>query len=211
MIRKGPAPVLLGLGLYASTVYIAFHSYKIYSLPPPEPNCHLPRNQANYSSKYNELKDYDSNIEWDEFIMSIPSKRKYLIEKAKGDVLEVSAGTGRNLEYLQYTSLKSLNVIDQSKEMLLLALKKFRQFKDNIDYTNVFFKVMAGENLIFGDGEFDYVIDTFGLCSHHDPVKALKEMARVCRADGFILLLEHGRSEYEFINKALDKTSLSRK
>jgi methyltransferase OMS1 len=210
-VLSRPAPLLVGIGVYASTVYIAFHSYKIYSLPQPEPNCHLPNNQMNYSYKYNELKNYDSNIEWDEFIMSMPSKRKYLAEMAKGDVLEVSAGTGRNLEFFKYDSLTTLTAIDYSKEMLLQAVQKFKQYKPKLETKKVFFNVMQGEKLLFGDDEFDSVIDTFGLCSHHDPVEALKEMARVCKPDGVILLLEHGRSEYAFVNDALDKTALMRK
>lgn len=50
-------------------------------------------------------------------------------------------------------------------------------------------------------------VDTFGLCSFEDPVKALKEMSRVCKEDGQILLLEHGRSHYDWLNRILDMNS----
>lgn len=57
----------------------------------------------------------------------------------------------------------------------------------------------------FPDESFDTVIDSFGLCSFDDPVTALKEMKRVCKKDGKILLLEHGRSKiFEGITKHLD-------
>lgn len=36
----------------------------------------------------------------------------------QGDVLEVSAGTGRNFPYVPYTKIKSLTVADVSQEML---------------------------------------------------------------------------------------------
>eukprot|EP00164_Ancoracysta_twista_P017989 GFYU01030895.1.p1 GENE.GFYU01030895.1~~GFYU01030895.1.p1 ORF type:complete len:140 (-),score=37.81 GFYU01030895.1:126-545(-) len=50
------------------------------------------------------------------------------------------------------------------------------------------------QKLPFPDNSFDYVVDTFGLCSVENPVEALKEIQRVCKSDGTILLLEHGKS-----------------
>ena len=41
--------------------------------------------------------------------------------------------------------------------------------------------------------------------SFEDPKRALTEMQRVCRPNGSILLLEHGRSYYDWLNKILDK------
>lgn len=37
------------------------------------------------------------------------------------------------------------------------------------------------------------------------PVTALREMERVCRENGKILLLEHGKSHYDWLNNILDK------
>ncbi|KAI8925422.1 S-adenosyl-L-methionine-dependent methyltransferase [Entophlyctis helioformis] len=69
------------------------------------------------------------------------------------------------------------------------------------------FTVMNSERLLYPARTFDTVVDTFGLCSHSDPVGALREMGRVCRPGGRILLLEHGRSELEWVNTMLDKGS----
>jgi ubiquinone/menaquinone biosynthesis C-methylase UbiE len=50
------------------------------------------------------------------------------------------------------------------------------------------------EYLRFADNSFDTVISALSTCSFTDPVAALKEMRRVCKPDGQILLIEHGRS-----------------
>lgn len=63
---------------------------------------------------------------------------------------------------------------------------------------------MNAHQLAFPDHSFDTVVDTFGLCSYENPVGVLQELKRVCRPDGRILLIEHGRGAYEWINNVLD-------
>lgn len=46
----------------------------------------------------------------------------------------------------------------------------------------------------FAPGTFDVVVDTFGLCSVEDPVRALRQAALLAKPrTGRVLLLEHGR------------------
>lgn len=61
------------------------------------------------------------------------------------------------------------------------------------------------EHLPYPSNSFDTVVDVFGLCSFEDPVAALGELSRVCKPQGKILLLEHGRGKYEKLNWYLDK------
>ena len=68
-------------------------------------------------------------------------------------------------------------------------------------------QVADAQSLPFEDNSFDTVVDTFGLCSMEDPVSALREMQRVCRPGGRILLLEHGRSPYEWLARMQDKSA----
>lgn len=54
--------------------------------------------------------------------------------------------------------------------------------------------------------KYDTVIQTFGLCSVADPARLLANMAARVRPDtGRIILLEHGRGWYEWINRKLDE------
>jgi methyltransferase OMS1 len=64
---------------------------------------------------------------------------------------------------------------------------------------------MDGSQLSFPDDSFDTVVQTYGICSHEHPEDTLKEMARVCKPTGKILLLEHGRSKWRLVNWYLDR------
>lgn len=45
------------------------------------------------------------------------------------------------------------------------------------------------------------------MCSYDDPVKVLRELNRVVKPDGHIVLLEHGRGAYAWINSILDRNA----
>ncbi|KAM7197376.1 hypothetical protein V8F33_005597 [Rhypophila sp. PSN 637] len=57
--------------------------------------------------------------------------------------------------------------------------------------------------------KYDTILQTFGLCSVADPAKLLSNMASVVKPDtGRIILLEHGRGWYDWINSKLDQFAL---
>nr|CCC92299.1 conserved hypothetical protein [Trypanosoma congolense IL3000] len=78
---------------------------------------------------------------------------------------------------------------------------------DGCDSTREVFSVAnyAAEQMPFMDNSFDTVVDMFGLCSYDDPVRALREMSRVCKPGGHLLLLEHGKGNCCRVNNYLDK------
>lgn len=59
----------------------------------------------------------------------------------------------------------------------------------------------------FAEGQFDTVVDTFGLCSCEDPVQVLQQAVRVLKPGGQLLLIEHGRSSWDWLNTHLDRTA----
>jgi ubiquinone/menaquinone biosynthesis C-methylase UbiE len=108
--------------------------------------------------------------------------RSRLVKSAVGRVLEVAAGTGSNLTH--YPSGVDIVTVDLSPAMLAKARARGASKVAVVD---------AGR-LAFREGSFDTVVSTFGTCTFPDPVEAIREMRRVCRPGGRILLLEHGRS-----------------
>jgi methyltransferase OMS1 len=148
--------------------------------------------------------------------MGITLLRRWLMSHAEGRVLEIAGGeciglysrsmtlidlytgTGRNLAY--YPTACDLYVSDVSKEMVEVAQGKAEKKKISANFV-----VMDASRLDFADNTFDTVVDTFGLCSFENESKALDEMKRVCKPGGKILLLEHGRSHYQWLNDILDE------
>jgi methyltransferase OMS1 len=115
---------------------------------------------------------------------------------AEGDVLEVGAGTGRNLGYYPGQSTVGKIVLsDSSDKMLLRAKEKVARMSDAEKGRYQLLVADAAKLNHFPDNSFDTVVDTFGLCSFDDPIAVLKELQRVCKPNGKILLLEHGRSK----------------
>ena len=58
------------------------------------------------------------------------------------------------------------------------------------------------------DGRYDTVVQTMGLCSTPQPAELLRRLGALTRPDGGrVLLLEHGRGYYGWVNWVLDRTA----
>lgn len=114
--------------------------------------------------------------------------RKELFANATGEVLEVAVGTGRCFEALKSAdSVKSYVGIDLVAQMLDEARPKLAglPFPARLERANA-------HRLPYATGSFDTVIGSLCLCSLERPQEALDEMARVCKDEGQVLLLEPG-------------------
>lgn len=108
-----------------------------------------------------------------------------------------------------------LRIAARSKEVLAKQLKRLQYLEANptehlpasrASQDDLYaLACYPSERLPFPNNSFDTVVDMFGLCSFDDPIKALLEMSRVCKPDGKILLLEHGKGSWEKLNGYLDK------
>ncbi len=161
----------------------------------------------NKLSKEEITQSYNKHARWYDILEKIPEFlgvnriRKKLFRKASGDVLEVAAGTGNNLRH--YPKECKITLIDLSRAMLKIASQKARKQRLEISIQE-----MDAERLEFPDNAFDTVVDSLSLCTLTQPVQALREMARVCKSKGRILLLEHGRSSREGLARWQDKRAL---
>ena len=147
---------------------------------------------------YNQLApSYNRATLLEEYLFGVKRLRRRFFQGASGKILEVAAGTGKNLPYFRSDDITA---VDLSVGMLQVARQAVNQSS-----TQVKFAIMNAENLGFADHVFDTVVSSLSTCTFPDPIKALGEMGRVCKADGHILLLEHGRSKYRLINAYLDR------
>lgn len=129
-------------------------------------------------------------------MISADLRRKALSE-ASGEVLEVGVGTGSNLQY--YPAGCEVTGIDFSPGMLAKAREKARLTKVPVTLVE-----MDAENMDFADNTFDTVVATCVFCSVPHPVEGLKEVRRVCKSEGRIILLEHVRSDNPILGKLMD-------
>jgi phosphatidylethanolamine/phosphatidyl-N-methylethanolamine N-methyltransferase len=104
-------------------------------------------------------------------------------------VLEVGIGTGLNLPL--YPATCRLTGIDLSQEMLDKAVDRVQ----TLTMPDVTLKVMDATSMDFGDNKFDRACATYTISAVPDPVAVLREMRRVVKPDGIIVILNHFRSE----------------
>ncbi len=126
-----------------------------------------------------------------------PELRRKVLAHARGKVLEVGVGTGVNLPF--YPEGCTVTAIDFSPGMLAKARQKLHLAKVPVTLLE-----MDAQQMEFPDNSFDTVVATCVFCSVPDPVQGLREVRRVCRPDGKIILLEHVRSEHKIMGYLMD-------
>jgi ubiquinone/menaquinone biosynthesis C-methylase UbiE len=110
--------------------------------------------------------------------------REWLCERARGRVLEVAIGTGRNLP--RYPADVTITGIELSPAMLAIARQRATGLGHDVDL-----REGDAEELPFDDTSFDTVVCALSLCTIPSPVAAIGEMRRVLGPGGRLLLLDH--------------------
>ena len=123
--------------------------------------------------------------------------RKEMLRNACGNVLEVGVGTGKNFHY--YPDNVEVTAIDFSPKMVKIASEKAKDLKNIKDVLE-----MNVENMTFADNTFDTVVTSCVFCSVPHPVKVLKEIKRVCKNGGKVLMLEHVKSHKPVLAPFMD-------
>jgi ubiquinone/menaquinone biosynthesis C-methylase UbiE len=149
------------------------------------------RDTATETERVRRLQDreaprYDKQIAFFERLL-FANGRQWVCQRAQGQVLELAAGTARNLPY--YAADVNLTGIELSEQMLAIGQRRAAQLGREVDL-----RLGDAQELEFPDRSFDTVVCTLGLCTIPDPRRAVAEARRVLRPSGLILLLEHVRS-----------------
>ncbi len=112
-------------------------------------------------------------------------------------VLEVGVGTGKNMPY--YPPDIHVIGIDLSEKMLAKARRRAERLRKSVALIQ-----MDVQALDFPADTFDSAVSTFVFCSVPDPVQGLREIARVVKPGGRVVLLEHVRAENPTIGRIMD-------
>ena len=148
--------------------------------------------------KYDRIAPYFEGLESVMEGLFFKNWRKRLWAKVEGHhILEVGVGTGKNFDY--YPADARITAIDFSPEMLKQAAHKKARKAVSVEL-----ELMDVQSLVFADNSFDTVIGSFVFCSVPLPLKGLKELYRVCKPGGQVILLEHVLSSNPVIAKVMN-------
>jgi ubiquinone/menaquinone biosynthesis C-methylase UbiE len=114
--------------------------------------------------------------------------RDRTLAPARGRILEIGFGTGRNLRHYPPT-VRRIEAIDPDFDLDRLSMPRIARAAIVVDFHH-----LDAAHLPFEEARFDTVVSTFTLCSIPDVVHALGEVRRVLKPGGQFLFLEHGRA-----------------
>ncbi len=127
------------------------------------------------------------------------ARRQDLLTRATGDVLEIGAGTGANLDHYG-PGIASLTLTEPEPPMLRRLQQRARRESPAPTVLRA-----PAEDLPFDDASFDVVVSTLVLCGVSDQPRALREIHRVLRPAGLLLFVEHVRSDDAHLARRQDR------
>ena len=126
-----------------------------------------------------------------------------LSELSEGSIaLDIASGTA-DIPRLINEKFKSVSMHVTDINASMLALGKDRAINENF-FHNCSFALASGESLPYQNQTFDLVTVGFGLRNFTDKERGLKEMRRVLKPNGVLLILEFSKPTNSFFSKIYD-------
>jgi len=116
--------------------------------------------------------------------------RRELLQQVSGDVLEIGAGTGVNIEFYP-ESVSRLTVSEPDRHMR----KQLEARITEIDSRHILVSASSAENIEANNEAFDFVVASLVCCSVNNLEAALLEIRRVLKPGGSLVFLEHVAAE----------------
>lgn len=129
------------------------------------------------------------------------SAKARLFSEMRGRVLFAAVGTG--VDITRFPHNQRIVGIDISAEMLRRAEDRRQAYPGELAFVRGDL-----ERLAFGDASFDTIVSSCTMCSVPHPANALRELFRVLRPGGRLLMFEHVRSRSWSLGLALDVMTL---
>jgi ubiquinone/menaquinone biosynthesis C-methylase UbiE len=123
--------------------------------------------------------------------------KRRLFAKARGRTILIAVGTGADIKFLP----PGLDIvgIDISPAMVEKARPHAETYEGKMEL-----RVMDAHRLEYPDESFDTAITACTFCSVPDPVRGLRELHRVLKPEGRLLMYEHVRSNVPAVGLFLD-------
>jgi ubiquinone/menaquinone biosynthesis C-methylase UbiE len=127
--------------------------------------------------------------------------REALFREMTGRVLFIAVGTGMDIKH--FLPGREIVAIDISEEMLRRAAPRAQKYPGELRLVRA-----DALKLCFADESFDTVATSCTMCSVPDPRQAFREIYRVLRPGGKLLMFEHVRSRNSVLGLTLDLMTL---
>jgi ubiquinone/menaquinone biosynthesis C-methylase UbiE len=132
-------------------------------------------------------------------IAGMRRRRRRLLAKAYGRVVEIGSGTGLNVTL--YTDAVDELVLTEPEPAMRRKLQR------RLQRNGLGAQILdaPAQRLPLADASVDTVVSTLVLCTVDDPERTLREIARVLRPGGQLLFIEHVRATSRFVAACQDK------
>ncbi len=119
-------------------------------------------------------------------------QRKKVVPLASGDVLEIGAGSGLNLEFYDAAKVRSVTCVEPSAELWAKADPGAAAFP--VRHVQAY-----AETMPIAPASMDTVVLTYTLCTIPDALAALHAMRGALKPAGTLLFCEHGAAPDEAV------------